>query len=751
MKLDDFLHHLFPNVNPSTQGVVATASKGDGYQSRRWRPGRRINYENLYFGVSTVRDVPRADILSRKTGDLVLSWVVVLDDVGTKISPALINAPPTYRLQTSPGNEQWGYRLEYPIEPGQYAALLEAIADAGLTDKGAIRADRIMRVPGSINTKYGEPFTATLVHEDWDLSYSWTGLATALGVMPGNPKTPGRVPSGLADGESDPLFDWLSEAGMVFEGPNPRGWYAIRCPWRHLHTGDVDHGTDYVPGKPGAFKCLHGHCVEKDTADLRAYAVGQGAAHLERQVQPERLSALAAALQPLRARMAAAEPRAAVRRADVAPAGLSGRLAAHIRRIELWPGDLPDADRTPADQVNMRQATTSARVEYVMDVIGVQVRLNVITQQIEATLDGFDGALTSDDILDVLHHACVRCGMRDKEAIRETLIRAAQNAKYSPLINWIEAVPWDGKSRLQALFDTVVLQDPAMKPWRNMAIRRWLIQCVVGWRNWERLDPEQIRMCLVLQGPQNKGKSKWCKALLPAGWVTIGASLRLDAANERDVVKKATRTPITELGELDATYKKSDTAALRNFLSTEIDTYRLPYARTETATPRCTSFVATVNPEAFLVDQTGETRFLPIAVTHCVHQHGIDLQQLWAEVDAIEEQHWLTDEETTWHAKAAKGHKAISELSHVLEEIEVRREVSPDEAQWVHVTPHEILTRFSVRPSPKAYGDLTAALNFAGFSMKTIKGRRGYYLPSLNASLTAAQQAGLKLVKPTVK
>jgi hypothetical protein len=750
VKLDDFLKHIFPNVNPETQGIVSTASKADGYHSRRWRPGRRVGLENLYFCVSTLRDAPRQDILSRKTGDLVLSWAAILDDVGTKVDPKAIKAKPSYRLRTSPGNEQWGFLYSYPIEPGQHAALMDAIAAAGLTDKGAIRADRIMRVPGSINTKYATPFTAELAEENWDLRYSWTELATALGVTIGNPRDPDTAPT-LPEGESDPVFDWLVEQGMVFAGPNPRGWYAVRCPWRHLHTGDVDHGTDYIPGKPGAFKCLHGHCVERTSGDLRAYAIGQGAGHLEQQVQPDRLAALAAALQPLRERVEAARPPARVRPALDAPRGLAGRLAAHIRQIELWPGDLPDADRTPADNVNLRQATTSARVEYVMQTIGVSVRLNMITQQIEAMLDGFDGALTSDEVLDALHHACVRCGMRDREMIRETLVRAAQSARYSPVLEWIEAVEWDGKSRLQALYDSVTMQDPAMNPWRNMAIRRWCIQAVRGWRNYDQVSPAQLSQCLTLQGPQGIGKSRWSKSLLPDGWVTIGVSLRLDSGNERDVVKRATRTPITELGELDATYKKSDTAALRNFLSTEIDVYRPPYGRSEIAIPRMTSFIATVNPKTFLVDQTGERRFLPLGVARCNPAHGIDLQQLWAEVAQIEEQHWLTDEETKWHALAAKAHKAIGELSHVMEDIEVRKAAQTDRDQWVHYTPHEILTRFTIRPSPKTYGDLTAALDFAGFRMVQIKGRRGYYLPNLSASLTAAQQAGLRLVKPPEK
>lgn len=747
MKLDDFLSKVFGTVN-QTQGVVTTASKGDGYQSRRWRPGRRVNYENLYFAVSTVRDTPRQDVLSRKTGDLIATYVCGLDDVGTKVDRTKILLPPTFKIRTSPGNEQWFYVYSYPIEPGQHAVLMEAIAEAGLTDKGAIRADRILRVPGSINTKYGEPFTAELIEADWDRRYSWTEIATGLGVTVGDPREAATLPPELGPGEVDPVYEWLQQAGMVFSGPNPRGWYAVRCPWRHLHTGDVDHGTDYHPGKPGGFKCLHGHCSDKTTSDLRAYAVSQGARFED--VPRETVQALAERLRPLRATLppgsAGAPPRV-----ETPPAGLAGRLAAHIRGLELWPAILPDADRTPADAINMRQATTAARVEHVMSVIGLHVKLNVISQQIEAHLEGFDGALTSEDVLGLLHHACVRCGMREREAIREALVAAAQNARYSPLINWIEATPWDGRSRLRELYDSVVMQDPTMNPWRDMAIRRWLIQGIVAWRNWDTLTPQQVSMCLVLQGQQGRNKSKWCKALLPPGWVTIGASLRLDAANERDVVKKATRTPITELGELDATYKKSDTAALRNFLSTEVDTYRLPYGRTETEAPRCTIFVATVNPKAFLVDQTGERRFLPLAVERCNNEHGIDLQQLWAEVAQIDEQHWLTDDEAVWHAKASKTHKAIGELSHVLEDIEIRVGAMPDKDSWQHVTPHEILTRYSIRPTPKTYGDLTSALEFAGYGMMAVKGRRGYRLPNLNAPLTSAQQAGLKLVLPPKK
>ena len=97
----------------------------------------------------------------------------MLDDICTKVDPALIKLRPTYKLETSPGNQQWGFLLTYPSDPVKAAALIEGIAAAGLTDPGAKRADRIMRVPGSVNIKHGEPFEARLLGRTIDLDQHW--------------------------------------------------------------------------------------------------------------------------------------------------------------------------------------------------------------------------------------------------------------------------------------------------------------------------------------------------------------------------------------------------------------------------------------------------------------------------------------------------------------------------------------------------------------------------------------------------
>lgn len=163
-----FLQEIFRRCNGG--GVTVLCYADDSFRARRWSPGMDPPPGPGYFCISTVKDIPRARVLQRRTEDLVETPLIVLDDIGTKVSreTAATLPKPNYRLETSPGNEQWGYLFKEPVAPSRAAALIEALAQKGLTDPGAKRADRVMRFPGSLNTKYAEPFRARLI--EWIVS-----------------------------------------------------------------------------------------------------------------------------------------------------------------------------------------------------------------------------------------------------------------------------------------------------------------------------------------------------------------------------------------------------------------------------------------------------------------------------------------------------------------------------------------------------------------------------------------------------
>lgn len=750
MKLDEFISAIFGNVNGSVIGL-AWPNNGAGWTTRKWVKGlTREPLGSVYYCISTLKPCGRQLDISRRLGDCVQTYVIVLDDVGTKIPRERVTLPPTYVMETSEGNFQYGYKLTSPIDPEQGQAVIQALIRAGLTDAGSHSVNRVMRVPGSLNTKRGN-WRARLVHSDWSVTYAWHELTTGLDA----PITEPEVAWTGAEGEpdpADPVYQWLVAEGHVLKPSTPglrRGWAVIRCPWEHLHT-EVNEGTGYFPSRPnGAFKCLHGHCAERRTSDLKAWARDGGYVDPP-EVNRSGLEALAAALRPALERAtpsALFQPPPSVARSE----RLAIRLVEHISEVALRPDLLHDYDVLPNGVASRSQAATQARIEWVAERIGLVFKLNVINQQAEVSLAGWEGEpIDLNHAVGLLVHACVRCGMKDQASVRDALDIMARSNPYSPALDWIASKPWDGQDRIVALAATLVMKDPKLNGWRDMALRRWLLQCVVGWENW-KYPPEQLGLTLVLQGDQGIGKSRWVSALMPAasGWIAEGIALHLDS-NERDSVSIATSSLITELAELDVTYRKSDIAALRNFLTRSVDRYRPPYGRTHLILPRMTSFIASVNPEGFLVDNTGERRYLPLGLARVVINHGIDLQQLWAQVWQLadEEQHWLTKAEEAVHKKVVAEHTAENELTHVMEDIDRRRAAfKTDPALWRNTRTVEIFDKYGIKKTNKNYVDINSMLALAGYTKTRIHGGvRVWNLPDIFKAINPTMKSGFQLL-----
>jgi putative DNA primase/helicase len=139
---------------------------------------------------------------------------------------------------------------------------------------------------------------------------------------------------------------------------------------------------------------------------------------------------------------------------------------------------------------------------------------------------------------------------------------------------------------------------------------------------------------LTLQGAQYLGKTKWFKTLVPQSLDLIQDGMILKP-DDKDSVKQCTSYWLVELGELDSTFRKSDIAQLKAFITKQVDVLRLAYARRESRFPRRTLFFGSVNPREFLHDPTGNRRFWTIECEAINHDHRLDMQQIWAEVHSL--------------------------------------------------------------------------------------------------------------------
>ena len=258
------------------------------------------------------------------------------------------------------------------------------------------------------------------------------------------------------------------------------------------------------------------------------------------------------------------------------------------------------------------------------------IRYNVIKKAIEILIPGESFTRDNRD------NAALACMLSECEKVRmptkhiaQYLIRVADENQYNPVATWILSREWDGVSRLEAFFGTVksgvLIKDKLM--------RKWGIQAVAAAFSPDGIAAQGI---LTFVGPQNIGKTTWFRRLVPEelGLDVILTGHTLDLKS-KDSIFIALTYWIVELGELDATFKKSEVSAMKAFITQPQDKLRRPYAAVESNFGRRTVFGGSVNGEEFLADPTGNRRYLTIPVDGFEFDHNVDMQQVWAEFHAL--------------------------------------------------------------------------------------------------------------------
>lgn len=287
--------------------------------------------------------------------------------------------------------------------------------------------------------------------------------------------------------------------------------------------------------------------------------------------------------------------------------------------------------------------STFQNLEEICRRANVTLRYNVISKEIEILIpnESFSMDNTSNGSLAWILSLCAKFRMPVGQ-IGDYLCYLADKNLYNPVANWIRSRPWDGVSRFDEFCDTIKTEgeaegDANARALKVTLLRRWMTSALAA-----AFKPDGVSAhgVLVLQGEQYLGKTKWFKSLAPEelGVIRDGMNLKPD---DRDSVFQVVKNWIVELGELDATFRKADIAALKAFLTRDKDVLRRAYARMESNFARRTIFFASVNPRQFLHDPTGNRRYWTLACAEINHSHDIDVQQVWAELFETEYLPWV--------------------------------------------------------------------------------------------------------------
>lgn len=313
---------------------------------------------------------------------------------------------------------------------------------------------------------------------------------------------------------------------------------------------------------------------------------------------------------------------------------------------------------------------TIQNVAALLDGYGITVKYDVIAKRTITNIPGHQGSFENSDNVTLSHvESFATLNEMATTKIPKFLEVLADQNLFNPVSEWIRIKPWDGVDRLPEFCGTLVHREDYPAPLKDTLVKRWLISAAAA-----ALKPCDFhcRGVLTLQGPQAIGKTAWLNSLVPDPAMRqrlIKSGHHLDPSNKDTLVTAVTHW-ITEIGELDSSFKK-DIARLKGFITETTDKVRRPYSRADSEYPRRTVFCASVNDANFLVDTTGNSRWWTIPVTAVKHDHGIDMQQLFAQIAVLYEdgeQWWLTPKEEAQLTEQNKNYVVVNAVHEVLRE-----------------------------------------------------------------------------------
>ena len=281
--------------------------------------------------------------------------------------------------------------------------------------------------------------------------------------------------------------------------------------------------------------------------------------------------------------------------------------------MEFEPEPLPDAQQAPKKRGRPKRSSDDAAKERADDVRKVKeilkgLRKNRLTNAIEyddpqgrvVQLEGNDLDIMTTKI------ACENGVFIPEPRIKSAIQYAAGKNTYCPITRYLDgcaahAKPHPDWDRIGEVF----LGNK--QPLATLAMQRMMIGAVA------RAYKPGVSMSWlpILVGAQGVGKSMFARNLVPESlFAEISTPLET-------LMKEQYRLHVAwllELPEIDNFFSSRNIENFKNLITTRCDEVRRPYASLPERLPRRFVMIGTTNRNQFLVDSTGNRRFVPLEI-----------------------------------------------------------------------------------------------------------------------------------------
>ena len=269
-------------------------------------------------------------------------------------------------------------------------------------------------------------------------------------------------------------------------------------------------------------------------------------------------------------------------------------------------------------------------IEALLDHYNIEVKYNVIKFDYDVFKDKKHAGPLERWIY-YIKNASINQGMQiTKEHLLDNLCGIAYKNQYNPWHDYlIKAHEYYLTNPDNTIFEKFVDTIVSTTEMKRKYLGKFLLQMIaVGTSSFES-DIASDYM-IVLKGPQFLGKTAWLRNLLPKelqqDYFLPGRKLELD---NKDNLMETVSNLLVECGEIASTFTKTDQETLKNFITSDKDKFRIPYAKTAITQKRHVCLCATTNDFEYLRDLTGTRRYLTIECLAFDWEAKINHDMLW--------------------------------------------------------------------------------------------------------------------------
>lgn len=203
-----------------------------------------------------------------------------------------------------------------------------------------------------------------------------------------------------------------------------------------------------------------------------------------------------------------------------------------------------------------------------------------------------------------------------KASLDEGLQTVAHSQRYHPVREWLGGIVWDKKRRIDrwlmhALGETPATVPAALAEYLGLVGRYWVMGMV-----WRVMEPGcKFDYCPVLEGSGGLRKSTLVEVLAGSEYYS---DTPFEVGRGKEGPEQVQGCWLYEIAELTH-FSKAEVGAIKAFISSKVDRYRVAYGSTVEAFPRQCVLVGTTNEDTYLRDRTGNRRFWPVPVRNQIN------------------------------------------------------------------------------------------------------------------------------------